>query len=141
MPSRSLQRLPPRSPLRSLDRGTPRWPRRLAGRAGSRHRHPLPDRQDNKTGHTAKTRAVCQVPEDKMTENHGGCLVPFHITLGAGRGGSNAAGCRVIEDSCRTCPYPPQTLELLAPVSPRPIPAGRSTRGPSPRSGRAAAMV
>ncbi len=42
--------------------------RRLAGRASSRHRHPLPNMQDKKAGHTAKTRAVCQVPEDTMTE-------------------------------------------------------------------------
>jgi len=41
MTFRSLQHLPPRSPLRSLDRGAPRWARPLAGRAGSRHRHPL----------------------------------------------------------------------------------------------------
>jgi len=43
MPFRSLQRLPPRSPLRSLGRSGPGWARRLAGRAGSRHRHPLPN--------------------------------------------------------------------------------------------------
>ncbi len=49
--------------------------------------------QDNKTGHTAKTRAVCQVPEDNMTENQSGCLDLFHITLGGVSGGSNAAEC------------------------------------------------
>src|SRR5262249_24371084 len=38
-----------------------------------------------------KVRAVCQVPEDKMTENQRGCLVLPHTTLGGVRGGSNAA--------------------------------------------------
>jgi hypothetical protein len=54
MPSRSLQRLAPRSPLGSPGRSAPRRARRLAGRAGSRHRHPLPDRQDNKAERTAE---------------------------------------------------------------------------------------
>ena len=68
-----------------------------------------------------RVRAVCPVPEDKMTENQSGCLVPYHITLGVVTGGSNTAGRRVIQDSCRICPYPPQTLELL-PVSQTDVP-------------------
>ena len=75
--------------------------------------------QDNKRD--ILPNPVCQVPEDKMTENQSGCLVLFHITLGAVRGGSNTAGRRVIQDICRICPYPPQTLELL-PVSQTDVP-------------------
>jgi hypothetical protein len=68
MRSRSLQRLPPRSPLRSPGRSTPSLARRLAGRAGWRHGHPLPTMRGDQAGHTAEIGAVCQVPEDTMTE-------------------------------------------------------------------------
>ena len=79
------------------DRSGPCRARRLAGRAGSRHRHPLPNMQDYKAGPTEPARAVCQVPEDKMTENQRGCLVLPHTTLGGVRGGSNAARRQVIQ--------------------------------------------
>ncbi len=85
MPSRSPQRLPPRSPPRSPDRSAPSRTPRLAGRAGSRHGHPLPDTHDNKAEQPAETRAVCQLPEDDMTENQSGCLVPHHTTRSRGR--------------------------------------------------------
>jgi hypothetical protein len=49
---------------RSLERSAPRRARRLAGRAGSRHRHPLPDVQDNKTEHTAQ--GVCPHPPQTL---------------------------------------------------------------------------
>ena len=52
--------------------------------------------QDYKAGHT-ETRAVCPVPEDKMTENQRGCLVLPHTTLGGVRGGSDAARRQVIQ--------------------------------------------
>jgi hypothetical protein len=77
--------------------------------------------KDHKTGHTAEPRTVCQMPEDKTTDNQSGCLVLSHITLGAVRDRSNAAGCRVTQDSCRICPCPPPTLELL-PVSNAAVP-------------------
>ena len=80
MPSRSLQRLPARSLPRSPERSTPCRARRLAGRAGSRHGHPLPDKQGNKAEHTAGNRVVCRLPEDNGTENQSGCLVPHHTT-------------------------------------------------------------
>ena len=111
MPFRSLQRLPPRSPVhrpaaaRGAGLGT------LAGRAGSRHRHPLPEMQDNKAEHPAETRAVCQLPEDSRTENPGGCLVlPCHATRSRGRPGCCPAPGH--PGSCRICPRRPRTLEL-----------------------------
>jgi hypothetical protein len=55
--------------------------------------------QDYKAGHADPARAVCQVPEDKMAENQRGCLVPFPITLGGVRGGSNAARRQVTQIS------------------------------------------
>ena len=54
MPSRSLQRLPPRSPPDRRDRSAPCRARLLAGRTGSQHRHPLPDMHDNKAEHPAE---------------------------------------------------------------------------------------
>jgi hypothetical protein len=58
--------------------------------------------QDNKAEHAAETRAVCQVPEDTMTEkNQSGCLVLSRTTLGGVRGGSNAAGRQVIQIAAR----------------------------------------
>jgi hypothetical protein len=116
MPFRSLQRLPPRSPLRSLDRSAPRWARGLAGRAGSRHRHPLPNMQNNKTGHTAKTGAVCRVPEDTMTENQSGCLVLPHTTLGGVRGAperrqaGHPDSCWVVHTPAARFPPPARTV-------------------------------
>jgi len=68
MPSRSLQRLPTAitpsiaGPQRAVPGPTPGRPGWLATRAS------LPSMQDNKVEHTANTRAVCQVPEDKTTE-------------------------------------------------------------------------
>jgi hypothetical protein len=47
--------------------------------------------QDYKAGHTEPARAVCQMPEDKMTEKQRGSIVLPHPTLGGVRGGSNAA--------------------------------------------------
>ena len=88
MPSRSQPRLPPRSLPPSAERSAPCRARRLAGRAGSRHGHPLPGRQGNKTEHTAETCAVCRLPEDGRTETQSGCLVP--TTLRGAGGGSDA---------------------------------------------------
>jgi len=52
--------------------------------------------QDNKAGHPAETRAVCQLPEDNMTGNQSGCLVPRTTLRGAG-GGSDVARRQVIQ--------------------------------------------
>jgi hypothetical protein len=52
--------------------------------------------QDNNAEHTAKTRAVCQVPEDTMTENQISCLILPNTTLGGVSGGSNPARRQVI---------------------------------------------
>jgi hypothetical protein len=96
MPSRSLQRLPPRSPPRSPGRSARCRARPLAGRAGTRHRHPLPEIQDNKAEHPAETRTVCPLPEDNRTQNQSGCLVPRTTLRGAG-GGSDAVRRQVIQ--------------------------------------------
>jgi len=53
--------------------------------------------RDNKVEHTAEIRAVCRVPEDKMTENHSDCLVLPCTTLGEVRGGLNAARRQVMQ--------------------------------------------
>jgi hypothetical protein len=45
--------------------------------------------------------------------NQGGCLVLSHITLGGIRSGPDAAWCRVIHDSCRTCAYRRKRLGFL----------------------------
>ena len=37
-----------------------------------------------------------------MTENQSGCLVLFHLSLGAVRSGPDATWCRVIQDSFQT---------------------------------------
>ena len=137
MPSRSLQHLPPRSPPRSPDRSAPCRARRRAGRAGSRHRHPLPDMQDNKAEHPAETRAVCQLPEDNMTGNQSGCLVP-HTTLRGAGGRLGRCPAPGHPDSCRVCPHPPQTLEL--PRFPRLMCPGNPGAG-LPDSGHATGWI
>ena len=68
------------------------------------------------------TRAACQVPEDKMTEKSERLPRPLpHHTRRSQERLERSLVCRVIQDSCRTCPYPPQTLELL-PVSQTDVP-------------------
>jgi hypothetical protein len=47
--------------------------------------------RDNEVEHTAEIRAVCRVPEDKTTENHGDYRVLPCTTVGEVRGGPNAA--------------------------------------------------
>ena len=93
-------------PQRAVPGSTPGWPGWLATQA------PLPNMQDYKAGHTEPARAVCQVPEDKMTENQRGGLVLPHTTLGGVRGGSNAARRQVIQIPAGFCPHPPQTVDL-----------------------------
>ena len=108
MPSRSLQRLPPRYPLHRRTAAHRSGFDALAGRAGSRHRHPLPDMQD-KAEHPAGTRAACQLPETNHDRNPGGSLVlPHHTT--PSRGGPGHCPAPGHPDSCRICPHPPQTL-------------------------------
>jgi hypothetical protein len=99
----------------------------LAGLA--RDRHPLPNMQHDKTGHTAepalsarcrKTRwqkigaaAVNAVTRGQFSTD-GDRLprpVPHHTRRSQGR--LDRRRMPVIEDSCRTCPYPPQTLDFF----------------------------
>src|SRR5262245_24408179 len=111
MPLRSQQRLPTTvtasigGPQRAVPGSTPGRPGWLAKRASSPRYV-----GGNKVEHTAEIRAVCQVPEDKMTENHSDCLVLPCTTLGEVRGGSNAARRQIMQipaGFART----PQTLE------------------------------
>jgi len=52
--------------------------------------------QDNKAEHPAETRAVCQLPEDNMTGNQSGCLVPAPHYAESG-GGSDIVRRQVIQ--------------------------------------------
>jgi hypothetical protein len=93
-------------PQRAAVGSTPGWPGWLATQASS------PEYAGQQNGTYCRTRAVCQVPEDKMTEKSGRLPRPLPHHTRRSQGRLPAAGCRVIEDSCRTCPYPPQTLRL-----------------------------
>jgi len=69
----------------------------LAGRGGSRHRHPLPEMQDNKAEHTAETRAACQLPEnehDRKSERQPRPPTPHYAEPGAARTLSGARSSR-----------------------------------------------
>jgi len=88
MPSRSPQRSPPRSPLRPPGRSTPCRARRLAGRAGSRHRHPLPYKQDNKAN-VLLNPCCCQMPDDKKIR---AIASSFRTTLSEIRSGPTPPG-------------------------------------------------
>ena len=99
MPSRSLQRPPPRSLPWSPERTEPCQTRRLAGRACSRHGHPLLKMQDNKAEQTAATRVACQLPEDNRTEDQIGFLIPTLRRSGAARTLSGARSSRQLARS------------------------------------------
>jgi hypothetical protein len=114
LPSWSLQRLPRDHPFRSPGRSAPRRARRLAGRAGSRHRHPVPHRQDNKAEHAARTRAACQAPEDTMTAKSDRLPRPPPPHYAESAAARTPPG---HPDNCRICPHPPQPLSF-PPVSP-----------------------
>jgi hypothetical protein len=130
MPSRSLQRLPPRSPPRSPGRSAPCRARRLAGRAGSRHRHPLPDMQDNKRNILLEPAlsASCRMTTGQKIR---AAASSPHTTRSRGRPGR----CRAPghPESCRICPHPPQTLELAR--SPRRFDVPWVSRSRLPDSG------
>jgi hypothetical protein len=97
MPSRSLPRLPPRSPLDRRAAARRAGLDALAGRAGSRHGHPLPDTQDNKAEQPAETRAVCQLPENEHDRKSGAAASSSRTTLRGAGGSPGAARRQVIQ--------------------------------------------
>jgi hypothetical protein len=110
MPSRSLQRLPPRSPPRRRDRSAPCRARRPAGRAGSRHRHRLRICRTTRRNILLKPAlsASCRRQHDRKSERLPRPPMPHHAESGR-PGRCQAPG---HPESCRVCPHPPQTLSL-----------------------------